>query len=722
MFDVTKSLNENWDKIDEYVFGQEARRQENEQTRQANEEIRQSQEDTRQTNETTRQKQEQTRKSNEDSRKTAENTRNENEQARETAETARAEAETARDTAEKQRNSTEENRKIAEENRVDAENIRNTAEETRNSNEETRIANENTRKTKEEERIDAEEERKVNEELRKTAEEGRKTAEKNRVASEQERANAENAREEYIMDLKERVNNGEFKGDPNVLNIGTVKTGTSASATIVGNSPNQTLNLVLPKGDKGDAFKYEDFTAEQLLALKGEKGETGEQGKQGIQGEPGPAGKDFSISRTYPSIAEMEADKDNVSEGEFVSIVSDVEDPDNAKVYIKGKTDFSFLFDLSGATGMKGEKGDPGIQGKQGEPGQQGNPGPANVLTIGTVSSGTTASATITGTSPSQKLNLVLPKGEAGTNGSNGKDGVTPTIKVGTVTTGNAGTNASVSASTSGTTTTLDFTIPRGNTGSAGTNGTNGTNGKNGTGITSVKQTTTSTADGGTNVITVALSDGTSSTFQVKNGSKGSNGTNGKDGINATTTATATSSANGLMSKEDKAKLEKIEAGANKYTLPTASNSTLGGVKTTSFVTSNSGYTACPIINGVPYYKDTDTSCIETIIQSNGTAIKFSDGTMICVGKEHVDMKGSGYKLITFPKAFKEQTFPCCFGSIETIGAFDNPTPSLVVGGIIINCRANTNVNMWCYCACPGDNTFDYGGVNISYIAIGQWK
>lgn len=44
------------------------------------------------------------------------------------------------------------------------------------------------------------------------------------------------------------------------------------------------------------------------------------------------------------------------------------------------------------------------------------------------------------------------------------------------------------------------------------------------------------------------------------------------------------------------------------YTLPTASSSTLGGVKTTSTVTSNSGYTACPIINGVPYYKDTNTT------------------------------------------------------------------------------------------------------------------
>ena len=44
------------------------------------------------------------------------------------------------------------------------------------------------------------------------------------------------------------------------------------------------------------------------------------------------------------------------------------------------------------------------------------------------------------------------------------------------------------------------------------------------------------------------------------------------------------------------------------YTLPTASSTTLGGVKTTSTVTSASGLTACPIISGVPYYKDTNTT------------------------------------------------------------------------------------------------------------------
>lgn len=76
---------------------------------------------------------------------------------------------------------------------------------------------------------------------------------------------------------------------------------------------------------------------------------------------------------------------------------------------------------------------------------------------------------------------------------------------------------------------------------------------------------------------------------------------------NNTTYSNATTSAAGLMSASDKSKLDGIASGANKYTLPTAS-STLGGVKTTSTVTSNSGYTACPIIGGVPYYKDTNST------------------------------------------------------------------------------------------------------------------
>lgn len=117
------------------------------------------------------------------------------------------------------------------------------------------------------------------------------------------------------------------------------------------------------KGDKGD---------------KGEKGDTGSigpqgpQGPQGIQGPIGPQGKAFTISKTYSSVSEMNADFDNMQVGDYVMIASSVELEDNAKLYVKGEEEWLFVSDFSGATGIQGERGPQGIQGVQGEQGIQG--------------------------------------------------------------------------------------------------------------------------------------------------------------------------------------------------------------------------------------------------------------------------------------------------------------------------------------------------------------
>ena len=78
-------------------------------------------------------------------------------------------------------------------------------------------------------------------------------------------------------------------------------------------------------------------------------------------------------------------------------------------------------------------------------------------------------------------------------------------------------------------------------TGVKGDKGDKGDTGDAGTGIQSVTQTTTSTADGGVNVVTVELTDGTSSQFTVRNGSKGSKGNAGSSAGFGTPTATAAS-------------------------------------------------------------------------------------------------------------------------------------------------------------------------------------
>ena len=75
------------------------------------------------------------------------------------------------------------------------------------------------------------------------------------------------------------------------------------------------------------------------------------------------------------------------------------------------------------------------------------------------------------------------------------------------------------------------------------------------------------------NTITLTGSDGSSSNVTDTN----------------TTYGNATSGASGLMSAADKAKLDGIANNANNYTLPTASASTLGGVKIGSNITNSSG-------------------------------------------------------------------------------------------------------------------------------------
>ena len=144
------------------------------------------------------------------------------------------------------------------------------------------------------------------------------------------------------------------------------------------------------------------------------------------------------------------------------------------------------------------------------------------------------------------------------------------------------------------------------------------------------------------NALTVKYNDTSSYTYDgsaaktlnIKPGSNVSvtGDTSGNITINATDTtySAATTSAAGLMSASDKSKLDGIASGANKYSLPTAS-STLGGVKTTSTVTSTSGLTATPIIDGVPYYKDTTYTSLKNpnalTVQYNGTSSYTYDGS-----------------------------------------------------------------------------------------------
>ena len=80
--------------------------------------------------------------------------------------------------------------------------------------------------------------------------------------------------------------------------------------------------------------------------------------------------------------------------------------------------------DLRGPAGKDGADGEDGMNGAPGRDGEDGAPGPAPSIQIGTVTSGSTPSATIKGTSPDLTLDLVFAKGDQGEQGIQGPPGV----------------------------------------------------------------------------------------------------------------------------------------------------------------------------------------------------------------------------------------------------------------------------------------------------------
>ena len=119
-------------------------------------------------------------------------------------------------------------------------------------------------------------------------------------------------------------------------------------------------------------------------------------------------GKAFQIKKVFASVSAMEATSvDTFDENDFLLInTSDVEDEDNAKLYVvavnsdTGKKFYSYLVDMSGFRGFTGKT--PQFY----------------IGTVTTLATGSTASASLTsdGTdtdgNPKYKLNLAIPKGD----------------------------------------------------------------------------------------------------------------------------------------------------------------------------------------------------------------------------------------------------------------------------------------------------------------------
>lgn len=135
---------------------------------------------------------------------------------------------------------------------------------------------------------------------------------------------------------------------------------------------------VVARGPKGETGSVGPRGPIGPAGPAGSQGPAGIQGERGPAGPQGPAGKGFNVDKTYPSVAEMNAHfADDIKEGDMAMIASSVDDPDNAKLFIRSNDTMKFLADLSGAQGIKGEQGPAGPAGSQGDRGPAGDQGPA---------------------------------------------------------------------------------------------------------------------------------------------------------------------------------------------------------------------------------------------------------------------------------------------------------------------------------------------------------
>lgn len=114
------------------------------------------------------------------------------------------------------------------------------------------------------------------------------------------------------------------------------------------------------------------------------------------------------------------------------------------------------VFALKGEVGVKGDKGDQGVAGK------------AATIRVGTVSSGSAPAVTNAGTENAAVLNFTLQKGDKGDRGlqgATGAAGTAATITIGNVT---SGTTAKVTNRGNANAAILDFVLPKGDKGDAG--------------------------------------------------------------------------------------------------------------------------------------------------------------------------------------------------------------------------------------------------------------
>ena len=150
----------------------------------------------------------------------------------------------------------------------------------------------------------------------------------------------------------------------------------------------------------------------KVKGLGGPKGDKGDKGDTGSQGPQGPQGNAATVSVGSTTTLPVGYDATVTNAGSIYNAVLDFGIPQGPR----------------GPQGAKGDKGDTGAKGDTGPRGPQGERGTNATVSIGTTSTlnpGTQATVYNSGTENNAVLNFGIPRGEKGETGATGATGAT---------------------------------------------------------------------------------------------------------------------------------------------------------------------------------------------------------------------------------------------------------------------------------------------------------
>ena len=388
---------------------------------------------------------------------------------------------------------------------------------------------------------------------------------------------------------------------------------------------------------KDSKLLYVDMDTTRIDIVSNANGGAGPQGPAGPTGPQGPQGKSATITIGKVTTGAAGSQASVVNSGNSNSAKFDFTIPkgDKGEIGPQGQI---------GPTGPAGPTGPTGPQGAKGDTGAAGPAGAAATIKVGkvtTTEAGTSATVVNSGSESAAILDFTIPKGAigpqgptgavgpTGATGPKGDTGIAATIKVGTVTTGAAGSKAIVTNSGTTSDATLNFTIPKGDTGAVGPQGAIGPKGDTGnqgpkgdTGLaaTITVGTVTTGAEGTKAAVTNA---GTKSAavlnFTIPKGDKGDQGPKGDKGEKGDTGNTGA----------------KGDTGSTGATGPagTAATITVGTVTTgaagSKAIVTNAGTTSAAILNfTIPKGEKGDKGDLASLTHSDVLNLLTNNGAM----------------------------------------------------------------------------------------------